>query len=87
MKQYNDNKTPAGFNVEKMAGEQVANLIYRASDELGDAVSIMIQTYKLDNEEAEKIQKQLQIQKQILFDIWKHTSKELGGVKIEDIKQ
>lgn len=86
MKQYNDNKTPAGFNVEKMAGEQVANLIYRASAELGDAVSIMIQTYKLDNEEAEKIQKQLQIQKQVLFDIWKYTSKELGGVKIEDIK-
>lgn len=80
---YNENKTPAGFNVEKMAGEQVANLVYRANDELGDAISIMIQTYKLDNKTAEAIEKQLRIQKEILFKLWKVISKELNN---QDIK-
>lgn len=83
MTQYNENKTPAGFNVEKMAGEQVANLVYRASDEIGDAVGIMVQTYKLDNKTAEAIEKQLRIQKEILFKLWKTISKELNNQDIQ----
>lgn len=83
MTQYNENKTPAGFNVEKMAGEQVANLVYRASNEIGDAVKIMVQTYKLDNKTAEAIEKQLRIQKEILFKLWKTISKELNNQDIQ----
>lgn len=83
MTQYNKNKTPAGFNVEKMAGEQVANLVYRASNEIGDAVKIMVQTYKLDNKTAEAIEKQLRIQKEILFKLWKTISKELNNQYIQ----
>lgn len=83
MTQYNENKTPAGFNVEKMAGEQVANLVYRASNEIGDAVKIMVQTYKLDNKTAEAIEKQLRIQKEILFKLWKTISKELKNQDIQ----
>lgn len=83
MTQYNENKTPAGFNVEKMAGEQVANLVYRASNEIGDAVKIMVQTYKLDNKTAEAIEKQLRIQKEILFKLWKTISKELNNQYIQ----
>ena len=83
MTQYNENKTPAGFNVENMAGEQVANLVYRASNEIGDAVKIMVQTYKLDNKTAEAIEKQLRIQKEILFKLWKTISKELKNQDIQ----
>ena len=77
----NNNRTPAGFNTEKMVADAVASLIYNAQDNLSTAISLLIETYELNNEVAEKIQKNLQISKKSLQEIWEYTNKELRHIK------
>lgn len=76
----NNNRTPAGFNTEKMVADAVASLIYNAQDNLSIAISLLIETYKLDNEVAEKIQKNLEIRKKMLQELWEYTNKELRHI-------
>ena len=76
----NNNRTPAGFNTEKMVADAVASLIYNAQDTLSIAISLLIETYKLDNEVAEKIQKNLEIRKKMLQELWEYTNKELRHI-------
>lgn len=76
----NNNLTPAGFNTEKMVADAVANLIYNAQDNLSTAISLLIETYKLDNEVAKKIQKNLEIYQRMLQDLWNYTNKELKHI-------
>ena len=76
----NNNRTPAGFNTEKMVADAVANLIYNAQDNLSTAISLLVETYKLDNEVAGKIQNNLKIRKKMLQELWAYTNKELRHI-------
>ena len=81
---FNTNKTPAGFNTEKMVADTVASLVYNASDNVSTAISLLIQTYKLDNREAEAIQRHLELHKTMLQNDWQMINKTLRGLKAEE---
>ena len=69
---------------KKMVADAVASLVYNASDNVSTAISLLIQTYKLDNREAEAIQRHLELHKKMLQNDWQMINKTLRGLKAED---
>lgn len=81
---FNTNKTAAGFNTEKMAADAISELVWNAGNNLSTATSLLIQAYPIGHKKAEAVQKQLELQRKILNQIWQFVDKELRGIKTED---
>lgn len=76
----NNNRTPAGFNTEKMTADAVADLVYQAASSLSTANSLLIETYKLGDKTAEKVQKNIDIRRKMLLQLWKYINKEMRHI-------
>lgn len=77
----NNNRTPAGFNTEKMTADAVADLVYQAASSLSTANSLLIETYKLGDKTAEKVQKNIDIRRKMLLQLWEYINKEMRHIK------
>ena len=77
----NTNKTPAGFNTEKMTADAVASLVYNANDNISTAILMLIQTYKIGSTEAEKVREKLEAYRQGLSDVWEYINAEMRNLK------
>jgi hypothetical protein len=76
----NNNRTPAGFNTEKMTADAVADLVYQAASSLSTANSLLIETYKLGDKTAEKVQKNIDIRRKMLLQLWEYINKEMRHI-------
>lgn len=77
----NNNRTPAGFNTEKMTADAVADLVYQAASSLSTANSLLIETYKLGDKTAEKVQKNIDVRRKMLLQLWEYINKEMRHIK------
>ena len=75
-----DKKTPAGFSVERQTADVVSDLLYTATNSLSTATSMLITTYRLDNEKSAEILKRVEAIREQAWQLKADVDRDLRGL-------